>query len=169
MDKQGLSELFFANAFLFYSQRDRILADYRLYFCEVPQLFGAGYVNSSAFNGPVTLGMVVRWWYETPSSTMLMKPRFHLENFWKRRRKGLFLICGFSGSALSGKNSCIAVNSEGKSRWISVPEFSPLWHGLSDICRDSDEKRSLCTASYSMQEVLSVLKNSVNLGDGKPI
>lgn len=134
---------FAANAFLFFDNRERILADSRMFLAPVPVQNGLMYTGTSGFQKP-TLGVYIEWWQNCLLSNITDK-----RDHW--------LIYHFGGSPLSGFNISSAVNASGEKRELNVRPFSDLWHSFVEINKRYDDAKNRYEA-YSIDKVIELLK-----------
>ena len=137
------AELFYTNAFLFWNHRDIIYSDSRTFLAPVPVYNSVAYINDSVFRHP-TLGIYLEWWERCRQAHVITS-------------KGEQLLWQICGSPLSGKNTCAAVNKEGKSTTISVYPFNPMWHSLIDINSRYDSIKPIFE-TYSLEQVIQKLR-----------
>ncbi len=136
-------DYFAANAFLFIDNRERILADSRMFLAPVPVQNGLMYTGTSGFQKP-TLGVYIEWWQNCLLSNIIDK-----RDHW--------LIYHFGGSPLSGFNVSRAVNASGKKRELNVRSFSDLWHPFVEINMRYDDAKTRYQA-YTIDKVIKLLE-----------
>lgn len=134
---------FAANAFLFFDNRERILADSRMFLAPVPVQNGLMYTGTSGFQKP-TLGVYIEWWQNCLSSNITDK-------------RDQWLIYQFGGSPLSGFNVSRAVNASGEKRELNVRSFSDLWHPFVGINKRYDDAKTRYQA-YTIDKVIELLE-----------
>lgn len=142
---------FLKNAFLFYSNADRILSDSKMFLAPVPVQSGLAYTGTSGFRCP-TLGVYVEWWKNcvidlTKDSDGKEALTYHV-----------------AGSPLSGSNKCSCVHPDGSTCTIVHNPFLPVWRSFIEINSRYDEAKSRYEA-YSLEEVAQLLRNTVNNPD----
>ena len=141
---------FAANAFLFFDNRERILADSRMFLAPVPVQNGLMYIGTSGFQKP-TLGVYIEWWQNCLSSNITDK-------------RDQWLIYQFGGSPLTGWNISKMVNASGEKRELNVRSFSDLWRPFVEINRRYDDAKKRYEA-YSIDKVIELLKSDARTID----
>lgn len=141
---------FAANAFLFFDNRERILADSRMFLAPVPVQNGLMYTGTSGFQKP-TLGVYIEWWQNCLSSNITDK-------------RDQWLIYQFGGSPLTGWNISKMVNASGEKRELNVRSFSDLWRPFVEINRRYDDAKKRYEA-YSIDKVIELLKSDARTID----
>jgi hypothetical protein len=136
-------DLFLKNAFFFVENRERILADSRMFLAHVPMQSGLMYTGISGFIRP-TLGIYLQWW-ETCQSAV-----------YTNAENEKMLIFRLSGSPLSGTNSCRAVNSAGKDEKVALTKFCEAWTSFYKINTSYTEAKNRFEA-YTIEEVVNIL------------
>ena len=142
--QQEEQELFVQNAFLFLSNRDRILSDSRMFLCQVNIPNHLAYSGTSGFHH-ATLGIYIEWWMNCLPSLMPAG----------RGKGGLVYL--IAGSPLSGSNRCSVINRQGDNYTECIVPFLPVWHSFMDINKRYDTVKGKYEA-YSLQQVLDIFE-----------
>lgn len=92
------AKLFYEHIHLFLANADKILSDSRLFLSPVNVVNGLAYTGTSGFRRP-TLGVYIEWWL------------YHKDASIDAKGNPIWFI---SGSPLSGRNACSAVDRKGE-------------------------------------------------------
>ena len=141
--KNSNFNLFLENAFFFLAHRERIMSDPKMSYAIVDGGNGLAYSGASELKN-TTLGCYLDWWDNCLNSIDID------ENGSK------WVICRVSGSPLSGRNSCLAINENYKVKCIQHPSFHNLWKTLM-VSNKRFNDETLQQEAYSLQEVMSEL------------
>ena len=143
-DDSMCRDIFLRNAFFFFHNAGRILADSRMFLTPVPVTGSLAYIGSSAMSRP-TLGTYLEWWESCPRD---------VTHDLKGREALTYHI---AGSPLTGRNHCSCVYPDGRTRVISFPSpFSDIYQTFITINRRYTEA-SRRYAHYSLQQVIDKL------------
>ncbi len=116
-DSISRSQLFLTYFQTFYSHRERILSDSRMFLARIPMHNGLAYTGTSGFACP-TLGILIEWLLTVPYAT-------------EQDEQGrVWMVCSITGSPLTGSNRCTWVDCEGNTCLKPVSSFYPLWSNL---------------------------------------
>ena len=138
-----LLKLFLQNAHRLIAERDRIMADSRMFLAPLPIRNGLAYTGTSGLHNP-TLGVYIEWWSNNKCA-------------WTEDKDGaLQPIYYIAGSPLSGCNKCAYVDANGNVHSISAYPFSPVWSSFMEINNHYTEAKRLYEA-YSLEEVIYIL------------
>ncbi len=135
-------QLFYTYFHTFYTHRERILSDSRMFLARIPMYNGLAYTGTSGFHCP-TLGVLIEWLLHTPSAT------------WQDEAGRIWLVCSITGSPLSGSNGCTLVDAEGNLCRQSIYPFMSLWRPFMHINGLYDEAKARYQ-HYTLEEVVSI-------------
>lgn len=136
------SQLFLTYFQTFYAHRERILSDSRMFLACIPMRNGLAYTGTSGFECP-TLGVLIEWLLNVPEAT-------------EQDEQGrVWMVCGISGSPLSGSNRCTLVDGEGNTLCKQVSSFLSLWSNFMQINTRYDEAKTKYQ-HYTLEEVLAI-------------
>ncbi len=140
VNTEAQRELFHTYFHAFYSHRERILSDSRMFLTPIPMHNGLAFTGGVEFP---TLGVLIEWLLHAPNAT-------------EQDADGrIWMVCRFAGSPLSGSNQCTLVDAEGNTRTQSLYPFISLWtpflhinHRYADA-KDRDQH-------YTLEEVVEI-------------
>lgn len=139
---QTRRELFLTYFHTFYSHRERILSDSRMFLVRIPMQNGLAYTGTSGFECP-TLGVLIEWLLHAPNAT-------------KQDTDGhVWMVCGLAGSPLSGSNRCTLVDGGGNTKVQQLHSFASLWRPFMHINGLYDDAKSKCQ-HYTLEEVVEI-------------
>ena len=137
-------KLFYEHAHLFLANADKILSDSRLFLAPVNVVCGLAYTGS--FGRP-TLGVYIEWWLYHKDASI--------------DAKGL-PIWFISGSPLSGRNACSAVDRKGKTHRAQLNgSFSAVWGSFAEVNNRYNEFKGRYLA-YNLKEVIDILEGTTD-------
>lgn len=140
-ETKRLQELFCKHAFLFLRNAETILADPRMANCVVP--FRNGTAQTGVFPCH-TLGTCLEWWQTSEYAT-------HFADDGRRA-----LTYKFTGSLLSGVNTCYRVYEDGTTERFGNKELVNMCRSFLPICkRYYDKKENV--VPYSLYDVIEHL------------
>lgn len=125
-ETKRLQELFCKHAFLFLRNAETILADPRMANCVVP--FRNGTAQTGLFPCH-TLGTCLEWWQTSEYAT-------HFTDDGRRA-----LTYKFTGSLLSGVNTCYRVYEDGTTERFSNKELVNMCRSFLPICKRYYDKK----------------------------
>ena len=130
-------QLFVESAWLLYENRERILNDPSMAYAPIDMQNVLMY--SSPFEG-VTLGAYLEWWIQCDGAL-------------HTNERGLpCLMVRFSGSPLSGMNTCTMVARDGAVEEWHSPQFHLTWHQFLDIRKRYSQAKP--DQPYCLEEVV---------------
>lgn len=140
------AKLFYEHIHLFLANADKILSDSRLFLSPVNVVNGLAYTGTSGFRRP-TLGVYIEWWL------------YHKDASIDAKGNPIWFI---SGSPLSGRNACSAVDRKGKTHRAQLNgRFSAVWRSFMEVnTRYTEVKGRYMT--YDLREVIDILKGNAD-------
>ena len=139
---QDRRKLFLTYFHTFYSHRERILSDSRMFLARIPMRNGLAYTGTSGFECP-TLGVLIEWLLHTPNAT-------------EQDADGrVWMVCGLAGSPLSGSNRCTLVDGEGNTNVQQLDSFASLWRPFMHINGLYDDAK-VQYQHYTLEEVVEI-------------
>ncbi len=135
-------ELFLTYFHTFYSHRERILSDSRMFLARIPMQNGLAYTGTSGFECP-TLGVLIEWLLHAPNATQ------------QDADGRIWMVCGLAGSPLSGSNRCTLVDGEGNTQVQQLHGFASLWRPFMHINGLYDDAKSKYQ-HYTLEEVVEI-------------
>ncbi len=135
-------ELFLQNAFLFYNNADRILADSKMSNAIVDIKSGVSMIGEFI---PPTLGAYIEWWLNCPY------------NITKDKDGKSMLVYSVAGSILSGYNESKIVYPDGSLSQVNLPNFHGICKMFGALCRKYNDSR-VGIEAYTLQEVVDLIK-----------
>lgn len=135
-------ELFLKNAFLFYDNAERILADNKMSHAIVD--IKSGMSMTGEFKTP-TLGAYIEWWLNCPY------------NITKDKDGKSMLVYSVAGSILSGYNESKIVYPDGSLSQVNLPNFHGICKMFGSLCRKYNDSR-VGIEAYTLQEVVNLIK-----------
>lgn len=136
---QENQKLFLDNAFLFFKHKDRILADARMYSCQVPFKSGFGFLRP-------TLRTYLYWWH-THENALILKED---ESEW--------LVYFITGNPMTGSNKCEIVNKDGDKDWKQIIPFAAV-HTSFSAAKLQGKASDYADNTYTLREIVDILKN----------
>ena len=126
----------------FYSHRERILSDSRMFLAHIPMRNGLAFTGMSGLLFP-TLGVLIEWLLHAPYAT-------------EQDANGrIWMVCRIAGSPLSGSNHCTLVDGDGNTRSQSIYPFISLWSPFMRINSRYEDAKSKYQ-SYTLEEVVDI-------------
>lgn len=137
-------KLFYEHAHLFLANADKMLSDSRLFLAPVNVENGLAYTGTSGFRKP-TLGVYIEWWL------------YHKDASIDAKGHPIWFI---SGSPLSGRNACSAVDRKGKTHRAQLNgSFSAVWSSFVEVNNRYNEFKGRYMA-YDLREVIDILEGT---------
>lgn len=139
--RQYNHHLFTKNAWFLLANAEKIFSDSRMFLAPVKVQNGLAYLGTSGFGRP-TIGVYLEWWLNHKEAAV---------------DKNGNLVWYISGSPLSGRNCCSAINPEGKQVKIAQrTSFGAIWRSFMEVNKRYTEAKQRCEA-YSLEEVLVMI------------
>ncbi len=141
-NKEAQRKLFLTYFHTFYSHRERILSDSRMFLARIPMHNGLAFTGMSGLLFP-TLGVLIEWLLHAPNAT-------------EQDADGrIWMVCRIAGSPLSGNNHCTLVDGDGNTRSQSIYPFISLWSPFMRINHRYEDAKSKYQ-SYTLKEVVDI-------------
>ena len=140
---------FFAeSAWLFFNNKERILADPRMAYVPIDMQNCLAYCGSKAFEG-ATIGAYLEWWSG------------ELGRRTDKQGKP-FLVVRVAGSPLSGMNKCQIVKQNGEQSDVWLNHFPRTWKSFSHICQRYRES-AYDGIIFTLEQVILLLRAPAEL------
>lgn len=141
-DGEAHKKLFLTYFQTFYSHRERILSDSRMFLAHIPMQNYLAYNGTHDYECP-TLGILIEWLLNTPYAT-------------EQDDKGcIWMLCRLNGIPIRRLNTCTWVDVDGKTHSEQVSHFSSLCSTFMSISeRYNDAKTKY--QHYTLKEVVAI-------------
>lgn len=135
-------DLFIANARFLLANAERIFNDSKMFLTPINAGNNMAYSGDDGFRG-ATLGVYLEWWIHHSDASIdgNGNPIWHI-----------------SGSPMSGRNTCLAVDEEGHSvEILQQTTFKAIWESFMEVNARYPFAKEIC-ATYILKDVIEKLK-----------